>query len=101
LNRRVITAKDLLKLQEARGSTGCALNELKIYGQEDRMDLQKGIPRPKVEREEIIDAYTKCILCGSDLSFSYTTDFINMKLKEQASCTCCGVKNRTHEFVIN
>ena len=62
------------------------------------MDLQNGIPRPEATQQEVIDAYNKCCLCGSDLEFSYTTDFMNLKVTEQATCKCCGIQNKTHDF---
>lgn len=64
------------------------------------MELQNGIPRPETTTEEVVEAYNKCCLCGSDLEFSYATDYMSLKVTEQATCKGCGVRNRTHDFIL-
>ena len=44
--------------------------------------------------EEVVDRYTHCHLCGSNLHFTYTTDFAKNLTHETARCPECGIRAR-------
>lgn len=44
--------------------------------------------------EEVVARYTHCVLCGSNLHFSYMTDFARNITQETAKCPECGIKVR-------
>lgn len=50
--------------------------------------------------EEIVERYTHCHLCGSNLHFTHVTDFSRNLTHEQAKCLECGVKTQqiTHRL---
>jgi DNA-directed RNA polymerase subunit RPC12/RpoP len=43
---------------------------------------------------EVVDRYTHCALCGSNLHFTHVTDFSRNLTQETARCPECGVKAR-------
>ena len=48
--------------------------------------------------EIAIDDYLKCALCGQALSFSHQFDYMSLKVKEEAQCSCCKVKLKSREY---
>ena len=57
---------------------------------------------PKVSKEEWIDEsiheHLNCILCGTELSLSHHTDFVNQTVSEEAHCKGCKVRNRQSSY---
>ena len=46
------------------------------------------------------DDYLKCALCGQDLKFSHQIDYLVLKVKEEAQCTCCNIKLKVRDYRI-
>lgn len=44
--------------------------------------------------KDIMNRYTHCVLCGSNLHFTHVTDFTKNLTQETARCPECGVKTR-------
>ncbi|MBI3535233.1 MAG: hypothetical protein HY072_07085 [Deltaproteobacteria bacterium] len=44
--------------------------------------------------DEVLARYAHCALCGSNLHFSYITDFTHNLTHEMAQCPECGTKVR-------
>jgi len=44
--------------------------------------------------DEVVDRYTRCNICGSNLHFNYFTDFAKNMTQEVAKCPECGEKAR-------
>lgn len=51
-------------------------------------------PDRKAWLEESIDDHLNCVLCGGALKFSHQTDFLALKVVEEAHCPTCHVRNR-------
>ena len=51
------------------------------------------IDRPN-HREEFLEAYHNCCLCGSELVFTHNTNFITLEVKEEAFCTACNIRTK-------
>jgi hypothetical protein len=64
------------------------------------MDMQKGIPVANRLAEEIVETIDNCFLCGHKLDFVHVTDFRRNEVTEDARCTACGVKQKTHLFIL-
>jgi len=49
--------------------------------------------------QQIMD-YNSCMLCGTELEFTHTTQFIYNEVEETAYCPLCDVQNRkeTHKL---
>jgi len=59
-----------------------------------------GQPLPSLSKEDIIENLETCCLCGSKLRFSHQTDYLNLKVLEEAKCVACGVKSRSENFIL-
>lgn len=46
---------------------------------------------------EVLNRYSHCAICGSNLHFTYFTDFAKNMTEENAKCPECGV--RAHRVV--
>jgi hypothetical protein len=53
---------------------------------------------PLDHRQNMLEYFNNCSICGSDLEFSHVTQFVHGQVKEEGSCGCCGliIKNETH-----
>ena len=51
-------------------------------------------------REQYLEEYNNCILCGSELEYSHDTDFIYQVVEEKAHCPHCKIesKNQSHKL---
>lgn len=60
--------------------------------------IDVNIAWPKVDKkawlEETLTDHLTCVLCGTDLEFKHSTDFIKQSVVEDAHCPCCKVRNR-------
>ncbi len=52
------------------------------------------------ERDQYLDEYTNCILCGTELEYEHQTDFIYLTVDEQANCPHCHIqtKQKSHRL---
>lgn len=55
---------------------------------------------PLDHRQNMIEYYNNCSMCGSDLDFSHVTQFQYNEVKVEGHCPCCQVqlKNETHQL---
>ncbi len=44
--------------------------------------------------KDAVARYTHCAICGANLHFNYSTDFVRNVTQESARCPECGVKAR-------
>lgn len=51
-------------------------------------------------QEEAVHDHLTCCLCGSDLKFQHKVDHIQGLAIEDASCSSCGVKQRTSQHTL-
>lgn len=49
-------------------------------------------------QEEAVLDHLNCCLCGTELQFQHKVDHIHLIVTEDARCTNCGVKHRTHHY---
>ena len=47
---------------------------------------------PTHPRDQFIEDYTYCCLCGSELIFTHVTNFIQGEVKEEAHCSSCNIR---------
>jgi hypothetical protein len=64
------------------------------------MDLQKGFPTLTHASQDVIDALSTCCICGSNLVFQHTTDFLELKVTEKGCCPQCGIKTKENSFIL-
>ncbi|MGK5083079.1 hypothetical protein WDW37_07210 [Bdellovibrionota bacterium FG-1] len=44
--------------------------------------------------KDVVARYTHCAICGANLHFTHTTDFVRNLTHESARCPECGIKAR-------
>ncbi|MCB0355828.1 MAG: hypothetical protein KDD40_02415 [Bdellovibrionales bacterium] len=51
-------------------------------------------------REQFLEEYFHCILCGTELEYAHETDFIYQTVEEKAHCPHCKIesKNIAHKL---
>jgi hypothetical protein len=64
------------------------------------MELQKGIPIANRPVDELVETIDNCFLCGHKLNFIHVTDFRRGQVQEDARCSACGIKQKSHVFVL-
>lgn len=64
------------------------------------MDLQKGFPSVERPVQDVLDALTTCCICGTQLVFQHTTDFLELKVVEKGCCPQCGIKTKENAFIL-
>lgn len=50
--------------------------------------------------EELLDRYTRCMVCGGHLHFRHQTDFSRNLAHESAQCPECGIKAKSLTFLL-
>jgi transcription elongation factor Elf1 len=45
-------------------------------------------------KEQFLDEHHNCPLCGSEMLITHVTQFIQMKVKEEANCEACKIQVR-------
>ena len=55
---------------------------------------------PMDHRQNMIEYYNNCSICGSELDFTHVTQFQYSEVKVEGHCPCCNVqlKNETHRL---
>lgn len=48
-------------------------------------------------REQFLDDYHHCCLCGSELVFTHNTNFIALDVKEEAFCPSCNIRTKQND----
>lgn len=48
-------------------------------------------------REQYLEEYKNCLLCGTELVYHHNTDFIYQTVEEQALCPHCKIPTKKHE----
>ena len=64
------------------------------------MNTQKGFATPQISNEELIQHLETCALCGERLLFSHKTDYLTLAVYEETTCSCCGIKNKASDFIL-
>ena len=58
-------------------------------------------PESKADyRQQIIESYNNCCLCGSELTFTHVADFRFNTVKEEAYCDMCGIRNKLQDHIL-
>ena len=52
-------------------------------------------------KEQFLDDYNHCPLCGTELSYTHVTDFAFLQVNEEAHCDPCGVRIKKEKHVLN
>ncbi|MCB0392093.1 MAG: hypothetical protein KDD58_12430 [Bdellovibrionales bacterium] len=47
-------------------------------------------------REQYLEEYFQCILCGTELVYTHDTDFIYQTVEEKAHCPHCKIESKNH-----
>jgi hypothetical protein len=54
-----------------------------------------------IERDQAIESYNNCSLCGEALEFTYEMSEERESVAEQAYCPHCHIRTKAHQFVLN
>jgi hypothetical protein len=46
-------------------------------------------------REQFVEDYTYCALCGDELIYTHSTHFVNLQVEEEAHCSSCNIRTKT------
>lgn len=52
------------------------------------------------KHEAILEDQNRCCLCGTDLKFKHTVDYISLKIEEKSNCPSCQIELRDREFTL-
>ena len=47
-------------------------------------------------KEQYLEEYFHCLLCGTKLDFSHNTDFIYQVVEEKAECPHCKIESKAN-----
>jgi transcription initiation factor IIE alpha subunit len=47
-------------------------------------------------KDQYIEEYFQCLLCGNDLVYTHKTDFIYQIVEEKAQCPHCKIESKQH-----
>lgn len=47
-------------------------------------------------REQFMDEYAHCPLCGTEMVYTHVTNFIAESVKEEAFCTACNIRTKSN-----
>lgn len=48
-------------------------------------------------KEQFLDNYTFCPLCGDELLYTHNTHFASSQVKEEAHCQSCNIKIKNND----
>lgn len=51
-------------------------------------------------RQQCLEEYLNCVLCGQDLNFSHIANFSTLEVEEEAHCLACKVRARKDHYVL-
>lgn len=51
-------------------------------------------------REQFVEDYNHCPLCGTELLYTHVTDFSYLKVNEEAHCEACNIRTKKDEHVL-
>jgi DNA-directed RNA polymerase subunit RPC12/RpoP len=46
-------------------------------------------------RDQFIEDYSYCALCGDELIYTHNTHFVNLQVEEEAHCPSCNIRTKT------
>ena len=49
---------------------------------------------------EVVENFTHCCLCGTQLEFTHTVDYGNLAIKEEAFCPACSIQTKSSTFTL-
>lgn len=49
-------------------------------------------------REQFLYEYHTCCLCGSELTFTHVTHFVNQEVTEEAYCYTCNIRTKKEAY---
>jgi hypothetical protein len=65
------------------------------------MESNNGATSAKPEYQEKIEIETHCCLCGGELEFQHKTDYLLLKIQEDAHCPTCSIRMKSREHTIH
>lgn len=65
------------------------------------MGPQESFASEKEEHQFILDDHNTCCLCGTQLEFKHEVDFLNLKVRENATCPSCKIDLKPKEHTLN
>lgn len=51
-------------------------------------------------REQFLDDYSNCPLCGSELLYTHVTKFVDNTVHEEAHCEACKIKAKNNDHFL-
>ena len=51
-------------------------------------------------REQFLDEYHNCLLCGTGLIYTHKTDFIYLNVEEAAHCPHCQIQTKKQSHIL-
>lgn len=51
-------------------------------------------------KEQFLDDYHHCPLCGTELIYTHVTDFAYLKVNEEAHCEACNIRTKKDEHIL-
>jgi transcription elongation factor Elf1 len=52
-------------------------------------------------REQFLEEYHHCPLCGTELIYAHVTNFIQEMVKEEAFCSACNIRTKANEHKLH
>ena len=49
-------------------------------------------------RDEAVEDYLNCCLCGSELTFTHVTHFVRLEVEEEAHCPSCRIRAKQNTY---
>jgi hypothetical protein len=48
-------------------------------------------------KEQFLDEYQNCPLCGTSMVYTHVTNFVAETVKEEAFCTACNIRTKSND----
>lgn len=69
-------------------------NQMVQIQDESKIITQINIIPSRNHREEFLDDYYNCALCGSEMTYTHVTHFGQQVVEEEAFCPSCNIRTK-------
>lgn len=52
------------------------------------------------EQEAFLEDHNCCCLCGTELQFKHTVDYLTLQVNEEASCPSCRIQLKKRDYTL-
>lgn len=66
-------------------------NDNKVHAAHDTLDT---------DMDTRLDDFTRCCLCGTELTFRHSVDYATLSVREDAHCPSCSIRLRTRDHTL-